>query len=102
MDEKMIVKSFEQINENFVETVAANHDICRTLKKQAKKIRGIKGVLFGFGIGMLVLAAELMERKRSENYLQEEIDKIKEKQDGLSKDFYCNCGEVTDGGACDA
>ena len=102
MDEGMLVKSFEQINENFVETVAANHDICRHLKKQAKKIRGIKGVLFGFGIGMLVLAAELMERKRSENYLQEEIDDLKEKYDKLEDDFRCENGDDISGGVCDA
>ena len=24
------------------------------------------------------------------------------KQDSLAQDFYCNCGEVTDGGVCDA
>lgn len=101
MDDNMI-RCLKRIDENFGTLDLNQQGLWKAIRKNTKKIRGMKGVLFGFGIGMLILAAELAERKRSQNYLQEEIDKIKEKQDSLAQDFYCNCGEVTDGGVCDA
>jgi len=101
MDDTMI-RCLKRIDDNFGTVEMNQAGIWKAIKRNSRKIRGMKGLIIGLGIGMAVLAAELMERKRSENYLQEEIDKIKEKQDSLSEDFYCNCGEVTDGGVCDA
>ena len=122
MEGEMIVKSFEQINRNFIETVAANHDIVKALKKQARKLRGTKLAVFGLALTCGVILAELMERKRSENYLQEQIDDLKEMQGkicdrcceneikiiNLADDFYSSCEasedrtEADNGGDCDA
>ena len=74
----------------------------KDISKAFKKIKGLKGGFIALTIFCGYLAAELAERKRSENYLKAEIDELKEKQDSLSQDFYCNCGKVTDGGDADA
>ena len=101
MDDTMI-RCLKRIDENFGTLDQNQQGLWKAIKKNARKIRGVKGVLFGFGIGMLVLAAELAERKRSQNYLQEEIDNLKERYDKLEDDFRCENGDDISGGVCDA
>ena len=84
-------------NENLIGNVIDFHmdDIRKTIKKNKRRIFGLKvtvGFLILYSLG---LALELAERKRSENYLQEEIEKLKEEVHGVEND-------ESDGGACDA
>lgn len=121
MDDKNICVNVRLMTDDILGTAAAN-------RKLSRKVRGLGGWIFGLVVTCVVLIAELAERKRCEKYLEEQIDdlkgkldeesdaefgnqaidiqqqidELKEKQDSLSKDFYCNCGEVTDGGVCDA
>lgn len=92
MDDTMI-RCLKRIDENFGTLDQNQQGLWKAIKKNARKIRGMKGVLFGFGIGMLVLAAELAERKRSQNYLDERIDKL--------ENLICKDDDIS-GGVCDA
>lgn len=111
MDNDLIVKSFQRVNENFMEAAAANQDIMKLLKKQGKKIRGLRGAVFGLALACGFLFSRLAERKRSENYLGEQIDALKEKTEKLeeradnitSKVFELECHDFNcDGGVRDA
>ena len=55
----------------------------KDISKAFKKIKGLKGGFIALTIFCGYLAAELAERKRSENYLKAEIDELKEKVDSL-------------------
>jgi len=96
MDDVM-VRCLKRIDENFGTVEMNQVDIWKAIKKNTRKIRGMKGLIIGLGIGMAVLAAELMERKRSENYLNDRIDKLESRIDG---DISGN--DQTNGGVCDA
>ena len=122
----VIVRNLKKIDENFGVIDANEQAIWSAIKKNTKKIRGNKRVLFVLGISLLVVAAELFERKRCEKYLDkridgavDEINKVLETQDkicdrccqneiklnGLVDDFYINCigtNAPEDGGDCDA
>lgn len=111
MGENVIVKSFvEQINENqrfiaseFQKVSNDMHYVHELAKKNKKKIRGLKWSVFGLGLAVIVLASELAERKRCENWLKDEIDELKERAAVLegckAPSDIC---EETDGGAADA
>ena len=58
-------------------------ELWRAVRKLKKNVRGTKGLIFGLSVVCLVLAAELTERKRSENYLKTEIDELKEKYEDM-------------------
>lgn len=87
MEIDKLVNNFIHINDNFMK-------IDKRLMKQAKKIRGMRFTIVGLSIACLYLASELAERKRCENYLQKEIDDLKEEVHGVEID--------EDGGAADA
>ena len=112
MDETMI-RCLKRIDGNFGTLDANQKDIWKAIRKNAKKIRGMKGVLVGFGIGMLVLAAELAERERCENYLEHKIDdleadletafdRIQEVSSAKDSDDISAEEPDDDGGVCDA
>lgn len=87
MEIDKLVNNFIHINDNFMK-------IDKRFVKQAKKIRGMKFTIVGLSLACLYLASELAERKRCENYLQKEIDDLKEEIHGVEID--------EDGGAADA
>lgn len=87
MEIDKLVNNFIRINDNFMK-------IDKRLVKQTKKIRGMRFTIVGLSIACLYLASELAERKRCENYLQKEIDDLKEEIHGVEID--------EDGGAADA
>lgn len=101
MDNDLIVKNFHRINENFMEAAAANHDINRILKKHTKKIRGLRVAVFGASLFCGFLFSRLAERKRSENYLQEQIDGLKERLERTEKEVVNLGHELYDHEACD-
>lgn len=85
------------VNDNLITNVIDYHmdDIRKAIKKNKRRIFGLKitvGFLVLYSLG---LALELAERKRSENYLQEEIEKLKEEVHGVEVN-------ESNGGACDA
>lgn len=99
-----------QLNDNHAKTVKAFEDVRNDIalvhklaKKNQKKIRGLKWAVFGLGVTVVVLASELAERKRCENWLKDEIDELKERTSVLEG---CrppvDLEEETDGGAADA
>lgn len=111
MDETMI-RCLKRIDGNFGTLDANQKDIWKAIRKNAKKIRGVKGVLVGFGVGILVLAAELAERKRCEKYLEHKIsdletdletafDRIEEASSPKVNDDISD-KDHADGGVCDA
>ena len=123
MGENVIVKSFvEQINENqrfiaseFQKVSNDMHYVHELAKKNKKKIRGLKWSVFGLGLAVIVLASELAERKRCENWLKDEIDELKKTVDNQGKLLESHDGyilekieeeayedEETYGGAADA
>ena len=63
-------------------------DILKEIEKNGKKIKSLKGKVFLLAAGLIVMAIELAERKRSEIYLQKQIDELKGKadEDDISKD----------------
>ena len=87
MEIDKLVNNFIRINDNFMK-------IDKRLMKQAKMIKGMRFTIVGLSIACLYLASELAERKRCENYLQREIDDLKEEVHGVEID--------EDGGAADA
>lgn len=82
MNDEKIVKVFLQVNGS-PQAGESRQDLLKIVRKQRRQIRGLKGLAFALVIGGVILAAELAERKRSENYLQGEIDKLKEEHDDL-------------------
>ena len=68
--------------------LANNKDILKEIEKNGKKIKSLKGKVFLLTAGLIVMAIELAERKRSEIYLQKQIDELKGKadEDDISKD----------------
>lgn len=115
MDDTMI-RCLKRIDDNFGTVEINQAGIWKAIKRNSRKIHGMKGLIIGLGIGMAVLAAELMERKRSENYLNERIDKLENKVADVEKFLndtgkeVCNLGQELyehedidhDGGVCDA
>lgn len=97
MDEKTIVKELRICNSNF-STVGKNvSHILAELKKNSRKIRGLKVGVILLSVSSLILASELAERKRCENYLKGEIDELKMRVDDLT-----GVGKEDNGGAADA
>lgn len=92
-----------QLNDNHAKTVKAFEDVHKLAKKNQKKIRGLKWAVFGLGVTVVVLASELAERKRCENWLKNEIDELKERT-SVHEAFRppVDLEEETDGGAADA
>lgn len=99
-----------QLNGNHAKTVKAFEDVHNDMawihklaKKNQRKIRSLKWAVFGLGVTVAVLASELAERKRCENWLKNEIDELKERTSVLEG---CrtptDLEEETDGGAADA
>ena len=85
-------------NEKLLERVIDYHmeDMRKMIKKNKRRITGLKFTVAVLVIYSLGLAAELAERKRCENYLQTEIDDLKER-------IYISKSEKeSDGGAADA
>ena len=97
MDAEKMVSNFMRINDNFYEVEKGIKKLSKALRKSQKKLKWTRvGVAF-LAIYCAGLAIELAERKRSENYLQEQIDKLKEEVD------YGKCvGCEIDGGSADA
>lgn len=100
MDDVMI-RCLKRIDGNFGTVELNQKDIWKAIKRNSKKIRGMKGLIIGLGIGMAVLAAELMERKRSENYLNDRIDKLESRIDGADREVSEEPDDIS-GGVCDA
>lgn len=98
MDDTMI-RCLKRIDDNFGTLDLNQQDIWKAIKKNTRKIRGMKGIIIGLGIGMAVLAAELMERKRSENWLNDRIDKLESKI--AEHEVSDTPGDIS-GGVCDA
>lgn len=74
-------------------------DLIKHLMKAEKRMRSMKGWIFALGIGFAVLASELAERKRCENWLKDENDELKTRIEELENDV----GKLKiDGGAADA
>lgn len=115
----------QQISDNFRDIKGAfdsvHNDVSGIYKlaqKNEKKIRGLKRSVFLLGIGVIILASELAERKRSENYLKSEIDELKTKIEdqgnkiskidddvaelGIIEGLNRKMDDETDGGAADA
>ena len=78
--------------------LANEKDIWKAIEKNQKKIKSLRGKVFVLAIGCVIMAIELAERKRSEIYLQKQIDKLKEK----SGDGGNYISEELDGGDTDA
>ncbi|MBE6724919.1 MAG: hypothetical protein E7576_06955 [Ruminococcaceae bacterium] len=83
MSDEKIVKVLVRMDGIPMAARQDNRDILKIIRKQKKQIRGLKGFVFALIVGGAVLAAELAERKRSENYLQSKIDSLNEKVDDL-------------------
>lgn len=62
------------------------HDIWKAIGKNSKKIKGLRGAIVGLAAAGIVFALELAERKRSEVYLLEKIEKLEAKLDGSDED----------------
>lgn len=77
--------------------LANEKDIWKAIEKNQKKIKGLKGKIAFLAIGCVILAIELAERKRSEIYLQKQIDELKDKIDDGN-----DISEDTVGGDTDA
>ena len=94
--EDLIREAFRSVHDDMA-------GVYKLARKNQKKIRGLKWMVFGLGITAVVLASELAERKRCENWLKDEIDELKEKVAVLEG---CKAPtdicEETDGGAADA
>lgn len=91
----MNMEDIRMINKNFLEAHRDVERLTRAVRKNKRKIKWMKVGLIGLAIYCAGLAVELAERKRSENYLQEEIDKLKEEIHGVEVD-------EDDGGSADA
>ena len=94
MGEGAFVKSFiEQLNQN-QRLIAKEFDrvskdmnyLHNLVKKNKRKIRGLRCALLAMGIGLLIEASELAERKRSENYLNDRIDQLEARLEGNTND----------------
>lgn len=99
-----------QIKDNHNEVLTNMAYLNELVTKNKRKIRGLKCTVFFLGVGLLIAASELAERKRSENYLKAEIDELKETVDN-QQNYICGLDqkimsmepeEETDGGAADA
>lgn len=94
MDAEKMVSNFMRINDNFYEIEKGMKKLSKAIRKNQKKIKWLKIGCVGLALYCAGLAMELAERKRCENYLKDEIDKLKEKVHGADID--------EDGGAVDA
>lgn len=87
----------------------------KLIRKNNRKIRFMRIGLAGLALYCVGLAMELAERKRSENYLQEEIEKVGKKVDktdddltelasiiGLNRNVEGKSNDKSDGGSADA
>ena len=94
--EDLIREAFRSVHDDMA-------GVYKLAKKNQKKIRGLKWAVFGLGVTVVILASELAERKRCENWLKDEIDELKERTSVLEG---CrppvDLEEETDGGAADA
>lgn len=87
-----IIKAFEDVHDDMA-------GVYKLAKKNQKKIRGLKLGVFGLGVTVAILASELAERKRCENWLKDENDELKTRVEELENDV----GKLKiDGGAADA
>ena len=101
MSQESIIANFLRINDNFNTVHLNENDIWKAILKNKRKIKGLRGAVVFLAFGCIFLAAELAERKRSENYLKEEIDDLKEAVYGDEADSGGSDNE-TNGGAADA
>lgn len=115
MDAEKMVSNFMRINDNFYEVEKGIKKLSKALRKSQKKLKWTRvGVAF-LAIYCASLALELAERKRSENYLQEEIEKVGKKVDktdddltelasivGLNRNTEDESNDKSDGGSADA
>ena len=103
----MLVGQLRDRDAKFVKAFEDTHGcitgLHKLVDKNKKKIRGLRWAVFGLGVTVAVLASELAERKRCENWLKDEIDELKERTSVLEG---CRAPvdleEETDGGAADA
>lgn len=94
MEDKTITVKLMNLTDSRV-----NNDLFKRLMKAEKRMRSMKGWIFALGIGLAVLASELAERKRCENWLKDENDELKARVEELENDV----GKLKiDGGAADA
>ena len=94
MKDKTITVKLMNLTDN-----RANNDLFKRLMKAEKRMRSMKGWIFALGIGFAVLASELTERKRCENWLKDENNELKARVEELENDV----GKLKiDGGAADA
>ena len=94
MEASKMIENFLRINDNFDRAHRDMEKLAKAIRKNQKKIKWLKIGCVGLALYCAGLVMELAERKRSENYLQEEIDKLKEEVHGVDID--------EDGGAVDA
>lgn len=74
MDDKHVFVNVNLMSEELVQAITAN-------RKLTRKVRGLKGWVFGLIVTCVAIIAELAERKRCEKYLQKQIDNLKGKVD---------------------
>ena len=86
MEASKMIENFLRINDNFDRAHRDMEKLAKAIRKNQKKIKWLKIGCIGLAFYCAGLALELAERKRSENYLQEEIDELKEKIDGGAAD----------------
>lgn len=90
MEADKMFTSFLKLNDNYERAM-------KLIRKNKKKIKWMKIGMVGLTIYCVGLALELAERKRSENYLQEEIDKLREEVHDTEIE-----ADNSDGGSADA
>lgn len=84
-----------QIKDNHNEVLTNMAYLNELVTKNKRKIRGLKCTVFFLGVGLLIAASELAERKRSENYLKAEIDELKETVD-KQQNYICGLDQKLD------
>ena len=94
MEANKLIENFLRINDNFDRAHRDMEKLAQAIRKNQKKIKWLKIGCVGLALYCAGLAMELAERKRCENYLKDEIDKLKEEVHGVDID--------EDGGAVDA
>lgn len=94
MEANKLIENFLRINDNFDRAHRDMEKLAKAIRKNQKKIKWLKIGCVGLALYCAGLAMELAERKRCENYLKDEIDKLKEEVHGVDID--------EDGGAVDA
>ena len=87
MEASKMIENFLRINDNFDRAHRDMEKLAKAIRKNQKKIKWLKIGCVGLALYCAGLAMELAERKRSENYLQEEIEKVGKKVDKTDDDL---------------